>query len=224
MKQLKKALEAKQAKQAVRNALASKKGAKAVEAFKVDSKHVKKLVTAAIDEIKRSHKGIRDVIVTWKGERPETLEAMKEEIKVQCKAWLKSDGRTIHPQSVYNYQSDLIACCNGYIAYAGMSDAAAKKFDQHHAECTRINQLVKFLRDTKRGKKNARPEPTIKKRMVSAWKNHANETYKKTADMVRYAPTEKLLKLQDFIADLIEARKKGGEEGANVRKLIRKAA
>lgn len=195
-----------------------------VDSFKVSAKHVTALVTEAVKFLRHAHTGIRDIIVTWKGERPETLDAMKEEIKKQCKAWLKDEGRGINPQSIYNYQSDLIACCNGYAVYAGMNDKERRKFDEKHAQATTINSLVKFLRDVKRGGKVERPESTPAKRMKSAWKNHATDQYKKTKDMLRYAPTDYLLKAQDFIAELIEARKKGGEEGVNVRKLLKRAA
>jgi hypothetical protein len=208
------------------NRKSSKKNAAqaVVAAFKPDMKHVKALAHTVMEQVKHAHKGVRDIIVTWKGERPETLEALKDQIKAECKVWLKAEGRNINPQSVYNYQSDLIAAANGYMAYAGMSDKKRKAFDKKHGEASGYHALIKFLRDTKRGKSNTPDVPSAAKKIKSGWKNHAKEQAKKAKDLLRYAPTEFLLQVQDFVADLITARKKGGEEGANVRKLLKRAA
>lgn len=196
----------------------------AATVFKPDLKRVKSMAHSAIEKIKSAGVVMRDIILEWKGERPETLEAMKEAIKLECKVWLKDEGKKINPQSIYNYQSDLVAACNGWQVYAGMTDAKRKAFDQKEKEMTGYHSLVTFLRNTKKGKTTDRPVPNAAKKMKSAWKNHAKEQMKKAKDMLRYAPTENLLALQDFTAELIAARKKGGEEGANVRKMLKRAA
>jgi hypothetical protein len=195
-------------------------GATIASVFKVDKKHVTALVRPVMEAARHAHDGVRSKIVAWKGERPETLEAAKEEIKAQCKVWLKDEGRRIIPQSVYNVQSELIGCLNGYISYAGMTDAKRKHFDKEHAERTSYHSLVKFLRETKRNKRVTPKPNAASERIKSGWKNHKGEQMKKAKDMLRYAPTEQLMALVEFAESLIKARTK---EASNV-KAIRKAA
>lgn len=188
------------------------------EGFKVNVKHVHVLASKVIEAAKHAHEGIRLQIITWKGERPETLDALKEDIRKACKAWLKEEGKRISPQAIYNLQSELIGACNGYIAYAGMSDSKRKAFDKHHAERTSYHSLIKFLRDTKRGKRTTPDVNQHVARIKSGWKNRSKEMLKQAKDLLRYSPTDALLNLIDFAEALVKARKQGNVEKMQGRK------
>lgn len=178
------------------------------QGFKVDMKYVKTSAHAVVKMARDHGKTMRDKITEWKGERPETLDAMKKQVEAECKAWLKDEGKNVVAQVVYNIQSELIGCLNGYIVYAGMTDAKRAAFDKKHAEATSYVRLVKFLRDTKRGKQNRVVDPAGK-RLLSLHKNHKKEYQAKLKDMIRYAGTDTILMAIDFAEALIEARKKG---------------
>jgi hypothetical protein len=202
------------------NKLKQSVAAVAAPEFKVDMKHVSALVKPLISAIQHAHVGVRDVLVMWLGERPETLDKVKEQVRADMKAWLKDEGRNVNPQSVYNMQSDIMAVCNAYSRYAGFDAKRQATFKKHHSEASSYHTLVKLCRDTVKGKKGEQvaPEKALVKRIKSGWKNHQKDMAKKTKDMLRYAPTDALLSLSDFIEGLIKARKTGAVEA------LRKAA
>lgn len=189
---------------------------KTSSAFKVNVKHVKQMAHRVIDAIKHAGDTVKAEILSWKGERPETLEALKEAIAIEGKAWLKDEKRTLNPQSVYNYISDAKAACNAFAKYAGMSDSKRKSFDKELAQHGNYIALIKFCRDTVRGRKSGKSDAentsAAAKRLKSGWKNKPRDLMKKTKDMLRYAPTDNLLSLIDFAEAIIKARKQGNVE------------
>ncbi len=180
--------------------------------FVVDKKKVHSIGGRIVESVKHAHEGVRAELVKLKGERPETLEAIKDDISARIKAWLKEEGKRISTQAIYNVGSELKAACNGYMAYAGMSAAKRKLFDQKHAKITGYHQLIKFLRDTKRGKAKTPDVNQAVARIKSGWKNRKGEMMKQAKNLLRYSPTEALLNLIDFAEALVKARKQGNVE------------
>lgn len=210
---------------ALRKSVSNKTQA-AAPAFKVNGKHVLKIVAPVVAAVMASHEGIRTAVRAWKGEHPETLDAAIVEFKAACKKWLKGEGRKVNPQSVYNLQSDIIAVARAYQKYAGMNDNQRKTFDREEAKASSYHTLIKFARDTNKVKggsaKAVSKSEAKRKRFESGWKNRKSEMLKSAQDYVRYAPTEMVLKLADFCEAIIKARKSGNVERLQAKQ--RKAA
>lgn len=182
--------------------------------FKVNIKHVKALVQPIVAHVQHAHKGLRDMLLPLKGERPETLEAVKEEFDEQISAWLKSEHRNINKQSVYNMRSDIMAAIGCYAKYAGMTKEQQHKYNKSEKAASTYHAYIALCRKVKRGKtskaETKRGALSAAERLIAgAWKRKKGEAMERARNYLRFAPTENLMALVDFAESLIAARKKG---------------
>jgi hypothetical protein len=200
--------------QSIANAKGAQAATKATKEFKVDKKHVAMLATKIVGHVKHHHSGLRDLLMPLCGERPETLEALKEAIDKDLKDWLKDEGRNINAQSVYNMRSDIVAALRAFQKYAGEAEAKRASFDKTLKGATSYHTFIKECRRFTKGKRGSNNDQrnTLQpdeRRVHGTWKNHKQDAMKKAKDWLRFAPTDSLLSLIDFANDLVVARKKG---------------
>lgn len=155
-------MKAKQVKQ-TRNAKAYRKAGsqamvkKAEEQFRALGRNI---VAVAI----RAENTVRDTLISLKGNLPQEIELVKDGIRT---AWTehrlalfagKPEDATevtvkMMLQATYNRQSEQLAVCNAFKAYAGMDDVLRAEFDSEILECQGYHKLVEFARHVNRAGK-----------------------------------------------------------------------
>lgn len=228
MNALKKAVEAKQAKNAAKNQPKKLSAKQMTTALAFGQK--------IVDHAVEAYKGSYTLLMECKGKDALTLAAIKQAVKDGWKKYGDTlTARKTHSSrdvvegmkraSIWNRSSEQVSVISAFEKYALANPAARKAFDAKISDVTSYHALVSFCRHFNQGNagKNGSDVP-VSARERKAWQKNGSERVAKVLKALRWAPADALDKISEWCEKRIKMLTKSKAAGKAEVKPIRKAA